>query len=134
LLSTDSTLSPMEIVTAYIHRWQMEVTFEESRAHLGIQTQRQWSDKAILRSTPLLLALFSIVTLMASHLAIHNRLPILPCSWYHKLYPTFSDALALVRKHLWTHSDFFISRSKTNPDKISTHLLECFSQALCYAA
>ena len=134
LLSTDSTLSPMEIVTAYIHRWQMEVTFEESRAHLGIQTQRQWSDKAILRSTPLLLALFSIVTLMAAHLAIHNRLPILPCSWYHKLYPTFSDALALVRKHLWTHSDFFISRSKTNPDKISTHLLECFSQALCYAA
>ena len=44
-------------------RWSLEVTFEEGRAHLGIETQRQWSDRAIERSTPLLFGLYSLVTL-----------------------------------------------------------------------
>ena len=134
LLSTDPATTPLQIITAYIRRWQLEVTFEESRAHLGIETQRQWSDKAIARSTPLLLALFSIVTLMASVLAHDNRLPIVHASWYHKLAPTFSDALAAVRKRLWSHSDFFTSTFNPDPDKIPVRLLEHFSHALCYAA
>src|ERR1700730_18474947 len=134
LLSTDPTLAPLDIVTFYVRRWQIEVTFEESRAHLGVETQRQWSDKAIARSTPLLLALFSIVTLMASRLAPHNRLPILQTSWYQKVNPTFSDALAVVRTHLWSHPDFFMSQSKTNDIKFPSELMECFSRALCYAA
>ncbi len=83
---------------------------------------------------PLLLALFSIVTLMASRLATHNRLPILQASWYQKLNPTFSDALAVVRKHLWSNPDFFMSPSKTNGAKSPPDLLEYFSRALCYAA
>lgn len=134
LLSTDPTLEPLDIVTFYVRRWQIEVTFEQSRAHLGVETQRQWSDKAIARTTPLLLALFSIVTLMASRLATRNRLPILQAAWYHKLNPTFSDALAAVRKRLWANPDFFMSPSQTSCAKIPAHLLECFSQALCYAA
>ena len=134
LLSTDPTLTPQEIVTAYIRRWRVEVTFEESRAHLGIETQRQWSDKAIARSTPVLLALFSVVTLMASRLATETRLPILQSSWYRKSQPTFSDALAAVRKHLWGRSDFFMSGFKGNRDKISAQLFERFCEALCYAA
>ena len=134
LLSTDPTLAPLDIVTFYVRRWQVEVTFEESRAHLGMETQPQWSDKAIARSTPLLLALFSIVTLMASRLATHNRFPILQASWYQKLYPTFSDALAVVRTHLWSNPDLFMSPSKTNSIKFPSHLLECFSRALCYSA
>lgn len=134
LLSTDQTATPLEIVACYLRRWQVEVTFEESRAHLGIETQRQWSDKAIARTTPLLLALFSIVTLMASHLATNDRLPIRQSTWYSKPYATFSDALAAVRKHLWAHSDFFTSALKGNPAKFPAELLERFSEALCYAA
>ncbi len=134
LLSTDPVSTPLDIITFYVRRWQVEVTYEESRAHLGVETQRQWSDKAIARSTPLLLALFSIVTLMASRLATHNRLPILQASWYQKLNPTFSDALAVVRKHLWSNPDFFMSPSKTNGAKSPPDLLEYFSRALCYAA
>src|SRR6202023_2308071 len=88
---TGQSQSPVEVVSSFIKRWTIEVTFEESRAHLGVETQRQWSDTAIARSTPLLLALFSIVTLMASRLAPHNRLPILQTSWYQKVNPTFSD-------------------------------------------
>jgi hypothetical protein len=134
LLSTDPALAPLDIVTFYVRRWQIEVTFEESRAHLGVETQRQWSDKAIARSTPLLLALFSIVTLMASSLTTRNRLRIQQTAWYHKLNPTFSDALAVVRKHLWSNPDFFMSLSKSDSTKFPAQLLECFSRALCYAA
>ena len=65
LLCTNLALSAEEIVSYFIQRWQLEVTFEESRAHLGIETQRQWNDKAIARTTPAIFALFSLVTLMA---------------------------------------------------------------------
>jgi hypothetical protein len=134
LLSTDKTSDPLEIVVSYLRRWQVEVTFEESRTHLGIETQRQWSDKAIARTTPLLLALFSIVTLMASRLALKDQLPIRQSSWYSKSYATFSDALATVRKDIWAHASFFTSASKGNPAKFPAELINLFSDALCYAA
>ncbi|NTU79257.1 MAG: transposase [Chloroflexales bacterium] len=72
LLSTDTAHSPIPIVTWFVQRWQLEVTFEEAQAHLGIETQRQWSDLAILRTTPALLGLFSLVTLFAHHL-LHGQ-------------------------------------------------------------
>jgi hypothetical protein len=75
LLSTDSTLSAVEIVGYYVRRWQVEVTFEEARRHLGVETQRQWSDAAIARTTPILFALFSLVTLLATRLVRDGRLP-----------------------------------------------------------
>jgi len=56
------------ILTWFIRRWRLEVTFEESKAHLGIETQRQWNDLAIARTTPSLYGLFSVVTLMADAL------------------------------------------------------------------
>ena len=67
-LATDLEARPQDILAWFVRRWQVEVTFEEVRAHLGVETQRQWSDKAILRSTPALLGLFSIVTLFAHEL------------------------------------------------------------------
>lgn len=134
VFSTDPAATPLDIVSTYVRRWQVEVTFEESRSHLGVETQRQWSDKAIARSTPLLLALFSIVTLMASRLALHQRLPILQAAWYPKPNPTFSDALAAVRRLLWTSSNSFTSESNTDLKKIPALLLERFAEALCYAA
>jgi hypothetical protein len=63
LLCTDQAAAPQQILQWYMLRWQVEVTIEETRAHLGIQTQRQWSDKAIARTTPALLALYSLVAL-----------------------------------------------------------------------
>jgi len=72
------------------------VTYHEVREHLGVETQRQWSDLAILRTTPALLALFSLVTLLAHQHAKRCKLPIRQAAWYHKSQPTFSDALALV--------------------------------------
>ena len=51
------------ILTIYVHHWQSEVTFQEARAHLGVETQQQWSDLAIERTTPVLLGLYSLLCL-----------------------------------------------------------------------
>lgn len=134
LLCTDPTAKPTDIIADYVCRWQLEVTFEEARAHLGLETQRQWSDKAIARSTPTLLSLFSLVTLLASHLTVRQRIPILSSSWYQKSLPTFSDALATVRRRLWEHTDLFTSPESTHTNKSALQLLELFTAALCYAA
>jgi hypothetical protein len=100
-LCTDRQAEPVDILRWFVRRWRIETTFEEARRHLGIETQRQWSDLAILRTTPALLALFSLVTLWASQLAV-ERGPVLEgVRWYPKPLPTFSDALALVRHELW---------------------------------
>jgi hypothetical protein len=101
LFSTSLLLSPRQIVELYVARWSLEVTFEEVRAHLGFQSQRQWSKAATTRTTPVLLALFSLVCLMAYRL--HAASPLRPYStaWYDKPEPTFSDCLTTVRISLW---------------------------------
>src|SRR4051794_13654591 len=72
-LSTDLTAKPEQILGWFVSRWRMETTFQETRTHLGVETQRQWSDLAILRTTPALLALFSLVTVWANWMV---RIPI----------------------------------------------------------
>ena len=103
------TLAPAAsagVIQWFVLRWQLEVTYHEVREHLGVETQRQWSDLAILRTTPALLALFSLVTLLAHQHARRRKLPIRQAAWYHKTQPTFSDALALVRRQIWQHQCF----------------------------
>ena len=63
--STDPGMEPERIIAVFVRRWQIEVTFQEVRAHLGVETQRQWSDLAIERTTPALLGLYSLVCLWA---------------------------------------------------------------------
>jgi hypothetical protein len=65
LLSTALAHTPEQILAWFVRRWTIEVTFEEARAHLGMETQRQWNDRAIARSTPALLSLYSVMTLTA---------------------------------------------------------------------
>jgi hypothetical protein len=98
---TDLQATPVQILAWVVMRWSVEVTFEETRAHLGLETQRQWSDQAIARTTPVLLALFSLVTVLALQLSQGGKIPVPVTAWYHKAEPTFSDCLALVRRHLW---------------------------------
>jgi len=106
LLCTDLTVKPVQIITWFVLRWQLEVTWHEVREHMGVETQRQWSDRAILRTTPALLGLFALVTLLAHQHVQRGRLPIRQAAWYTKAQPTFSDALAVVREHLWRHVCF----------------------------
>ena len=134
LLSTDPTAAADDIVGWFVRRWQVEVTFEEVRARLGVETQRQWSRQAIARTTPILMALFSVVTLIAHRLVDHHRMPVRGSAWYDKTQPTFSDALALVRRELWRWRLFSMSRFGTDRRKPSSVVLEQLTEVLCYAA
>ena len=134
LLSTDLELSPELIVTYFVRRWSIEVTFEEVRAHLGVETQRQWSDKAIDRTTPTLLGLFSIITLLANSLQQQGKLQINTSAWYKKEKPTFSDAIAAVRRLLWQNINFSTSDNQSDMIKIPKPLLSHFQHILAHAA
>ncbi len=135
LLSTDATLTAAEVVGYFVRRWQVEVTFAETRRHLGVETQRQWSDLAIARTTPVLLGLFSLVTLLAHRLVREGRLPVRTAAWYAKPTPTFSDALAVGRRHWWraTTSSCTSTRER-DMIKLPRRIVRRLSDAVCYAA
>jgi hypothetical protein len=116
-----------------VQRWQVEVTFEEARAHLDVETQRQWSDKAIARTTPCLLALYSLVTLAAQDLFSTGQLYRRCAAWYPKPQATFSDTIAGVRRELWSHAYFSTSHSEADMVKIPRPLVDRFIDSLCYA-
>jgi DDE superfamily endonuclease len=134
LLSTDAELSAQQIVSYFVRRWAIEVTWEEGRAHLGLETQRQWSEKAIERTTPVLLGLFSIITLLADRLQQEGKLQIATTAWYKKQKPTFSDAIAAVRRLFWKQINFSTSDKKQEMAKIPKPLLKHLRQVLAYAA
>jgi hypothetical protein len=133
LLCTDRAVAPEQILAWFVQRWQLEVTFEEVRRHLGVETQRQWSDRAIGRTTPALLGLFALVTLLA-----HPNMTTAGCvrqaSWYRKPLPTFSDALALVRQQLWQHTLSCTSVDIADRAEVPRAVIERLTAALCYAA
>jgi hypothetical protein len=106
LLCTDLKADPEKILSWFLMRWQLEVTFQEVRRHLGFETQRQWSEMAIRRTTPALLELFSLITLFAQSRMAQSAGAFRRAAWYHKRHPTFADALALVRKELWASATF----------------------------
>lgn len=119
-LSTDIELSATPIIVYFVCRWNIEVSFEETRAHLGIETQRQWSDKAIQPSTPLLMGLYSILTLVAlkmndtKHVIVQET-----TTCYDKQGErTFSDILVTVRRSIWKQRYFSNSANNTESSKI----------------
>ena len=132
-LCTDLRVDPIDVLQWFVRRWTVEVTFAEVRRHLGVETQRQWSDLAILRTTPCLLGLFSIVTLMADRLEANGGLPLRQAAWHRKQHPTFSDALAAVRLHLWQSGDIPRSGPDTETMKIPKALYHRLLNAIAYA-
>jgi hypothetical protein len=135
-LCTDLDLEPTAILKRFVSRWRIETTFQEAREHLGVETQRQWSDLAILRTTPALLGLYSLVTIWA-HGLMHKPSTAVrphPAAWYSKHQPTFSDAIAAVRRVLWSPPSFSMSRSGSESIEIPVTLLNRFVETLCLAA
>jgi hypothetical protein len=134
LLCTAQETPPAQIVAWFVQRWHLEVTFEEARRHLGLETQRQWSASAIQRTTPALLGLYSLVTLLAHPHFSSSPRSVPQAAWYRKERPTFSDALAIVRRDLWQHALFPLSSARTDRAKIPRGVVERLTEALCYAA
>jgi DDE superfamily endonuclease len=133
-LCTQLDTQPVQILEWFVMRWQTEVTFQEARTHLGVETQRQWADKAIVRTTPALFGLFSISTLLAASLMEADKLPARQAAWYAKEQATFSDTLAFVRRSLWSKATFSMWSTKAEGRKIPCSLCEHFLDMLCYAA
>jgi hypothetical protein len=136
LLCTDLADEPAQILSWFVLRWKMEVTFQEARRHLGVETQRQWSELAIRRTTtPALLGLFSLVTLLAHQRMAQSTEAPRRAAWYRKPHPTFSDALALVRRELWAQEKTFCRSSReAEMVKVPRALVEHLTETLCYAA
>jgi hypothetical protein len=111
IVCTDIEMDMEQIVIHFVKRWRVEVTFQEVRAHLGVETQRQRAHLSILRSTPSLMALFSLITLWAYKLDQIGLLTLHTTAWYKKENFTFADAIASIRARVWTiqiksHSGF----------------------------
>ncbi|HKH37335.1 MAG TPA: transposase [Rubrobacter sp.] len=131
LVCTNLDADPAQIISWFVRRWQMETTFQELRQRLGFETQRHWSERAIRRTAPALLGLFSLVTLIT-----HLQMPggsstVRRTAWYDKPHPTFSDALALVRKELWAREATFCgSYAETETVKVPRVLVERLTEAV----
>jgi len=134
LLCTDLKADPKKILSWFVMRWQLEVTFQEVRRHLGFETQRQWSEMAIRRTTPALMGLFSLITLIAHRRMALSTQVVRRAAWYRKAHPTFSDALALIRKDLWAYATFYGSPAQSDTVKVPRAYLEHLTDAVCCAA
>jgi hypothetical protein len=132
-LCTDLGASPASILGWFVYRWSIETTFQETREHLGVETQRQWSDLAIARTTPALLGLFSLITLWAAEAKVATALHPRSAAWYVKDELTFSDAIATVRRVLWSVPNLSTSRKNADTVEIPIALLQRLTEALCYA-
>jgi hypothetical protein len=131
---TEERLLPVEILTYVVQRWSVEVTFEEARAHLGLETQRQWSDLAIQRTTPVLLGLFSVVTLLAVQWHQAGLLVAEQTAWYEKECPTFSDCMRLARQQIWRSRITRSSHPQADVLQLPQTLLEAIVHGLSSVA
>ena len=134
LLCTRLEVTPLQVLEWFVLRWQVEVTFEEARAHLGMETQRQWSPKAVARMTPCVLGLFSLISLLAERVREPQGLTVRCDAWYAKERVTFSDTLAMVRRWLWAEQHFQMSQTEADMRKVPRALYERLTETLCYAA
>jgi len=134
--ATDPHQAPPTIISDFVKRWRgpsgREVTFEEGRAHLGIETQRQWSDLAIERSTPARFGLFTRIVLMTYALYPDGHLPLPQAAWYPKTHASFHDLLILVRRRIWLHLLFQTEALSPELRLITSAQVEHLLSAVCY--
>jgi hypothetical protein len=134
LLATNPQLTPIQLVTYVVRRWQMEATFEEARAHRGVESQRLWSDRVTARTMPAWLALYSLVTLMVANLIGTHPIPVRTAAWYRKAHASFSAPSALVCHCWWRRCHFSTAQAEADVVKIPRSLFGRLTDALCYAA
>jgi|SRR5215813_6893999 len=126
--------TPKQTLQWVAMHWAVEVTFAEARAHLGIETQRQWSGRAIVRTTPVLWGLFSLVTVLARQLSRGGQIPVEATAWHRKTEATFSDCLTLVCRHLWQAHYLMNSAPKADYVQLPREAFDCLLTDLPLAA
>jgi hypothetical protein len=125
-------LEPGEIVTRYARRWSIECTFQESRAHLQSETPRGRCERTVLRATPCLFGLYSVVALLYHALPEAKRSG--GVRWPGKTGVTFSDALCSVRLWIWSEGVFPRAGGRFGLGKLPEPLCEVLRAALAPAA
>jgi len=126
--STDVAMTPQEIIEEYTGRWNIETTFEEARAYLGLESTRGWCERTVLRAEPCLLGLYSVVALLYWQLPEQDQEQG-TIAWEGKRTVTFSDAITAVRRWLWTQWVF----PRAGHDSAFEKLPGAFRQLLLYA-
>jgi DDE superfamily endonuclease len=129
--STDPSLGPEAIIGHYTGRWNIETTFQEARAHLGLETTRGWCPETVLRAAPCLFGLYTVVALLFHALPGPKRAGTV--SWPGKAGVTFSDALGAVRRWLWSEGVFPQAEGGAAVEKLPQPLRDLILAALAPA-
>lgn len=130
--TTDTALLPAQIIARYASRWNIETTFQELRAHLGLETTRGWCEGTVLRAAPCLIGLYSVVAALFALLPQEKRAG--GVSWRGKAGVSFSDALSAVRRWLWTESVFPQAGAHREFEKLPRSVRELLLTTLAPAA
>lgn len=131
LRCTQWEVTPLHVLAWFVLRWPVEVPFEEARAPLGRATQRQWSAKAVARTTPCVLGLYALLLLLAERVREPQGLTGRREAWYATECVTFSDTLAMVRRWLWAEQHFQLSQTDADMMKVPRVLFERLTEMLC---
>lgn len=131
LFATGLTQTAEQMSRDFMKCWSLDVTLEEGRAPVGIETQRQWSDLAIERPTPLLFGLSSLVALFGRALYPDGPVSLAQPAWSRTQTAPFRDGLAGVRRHLWDHETFPTSPADPGVVVVPRSPFERQSLAIC---
>jgi Archaeal putative transposase ISC1217 len=131
--ATDLTMSPREVIETYTGRWNIETTFQELRAYLGLETTRGWSRNTVLRAAPCLFGLYTVVVLLYVDLpARYRRVQVV--DWPGKGDVTFSDAITAVRRWLWVEWVFALPGYRDAFSKLDRRFRQIILNGLAPAA
>lgn len=130
--ATDPSFGVRRIIETYTGRWNIETTFQETRSELHIQTTRGWSKPTVLRAVPCLFGLYSVVAMLYASLPRSRRVG--GVAWPGKTVVTFSDALAAVRRWIWTEGVFAHAPDGPSIQKLPPPIREILYAALAPAA
>jgi hypothetical protein len=131
LVCTDPSMSPAQIVEGYCKRWSLEVTFHETKGKLGFEEPQNRTERAVERTAPFALLLYSLVVLwyvQSGHKLRAARPAAMP--WYSsKVAPAFSDMLATLRRASWAARLFDPHGNDSTFKKRVEPLLACLDAA-----
>jgi hypothetical protein len=131
---TDRQATPDQRLAWVVMRWSGAGTVEEARVHVGFATQRQWAEQAMARTSPVWLALFSLVTVLALRLSHGGPLPGPVTAWYTTTAPTCAACLAVVRRHRWRARSLLHSTSEAEITQFPREALALLLQGYPLAA
>jgi DDE superfamily endonuclease len=131
--TTDITMRPQQVVEWYTQRWSIETTFQECREYLKLESTKGYGQQTVLRFTPCLFGLYTMVVLLYLQLPRPSR-ALSTVLWRGKSTVTFSDMMTCVRRALWQQWVFQTQAASQEFSKLSPSLQETILYALAPAA